>query len=319
MFQQSSLLNSFDADTGVNKNPLIYRCRGCNNNLTSNDPASQYQRQKIIQNTVRVPTSLFTMNLGALNVYERPNLDYRVVDISGSTYVVSPGVNWNQMSDRKDPHIQVVKTGSGSGYGASSTRRTITRNRPGAMSPGGSGVDIKHNSYDRYLNRIKGKKPLRRDPVPPTFGSPYIPFNRAYPIYGGKVMKTSIVNNCNCPIVSNNDTRLFVNSDLQDKIYDVVYKYTVGDYVFSKKIGDSTGTKFKAQIISIDIENGLYTVKFADGSVESVSGDYLSIYFDCDCVPNSSDTDNLDIYAFPDATTTLACTLFSGLSNGALI
>ena len=223
------------------------------------------------------------------------------------------------MSDRKDPHIQVVKTGSGSGYGASSTRRTITRNRPGAMSPGGSGVDIKHNSYDRYLNRIKGKKPLRRDPVPPTFGSPYIPFNRAYPIYGGKVMKTSIVNNCNCPIVSNNDTRLFVNSDLQDKIYDVVYKYTVGDYVFSKKIGDSTGTKFKAQIISIDIENGLYTVKFADGSVESVSGDYLSIYFDCDCVPNSSDTDNLDIYAFPDATTTLACTLFSGLSNGALI
>ena len=298
MFQQSSLLNSFDADTGVNKNPLIYRCRGCNNNLTSNDPASQSQRQKIIQNTVRVPTSLFTMNLGALNVYERPNLDYRVVDISGSTYVVSPGVNWNQMSDRKDPHIQVVKTGSGSGYGASSTRRTITRNRPGAMSPGGSGVDIKHNSYDRYLNRIKGKKPLRRDPVPPTFGSPYIPFNRAYPIYGGKVMKTSIVNNCNCPIVSNNDTRLFVNSDLQDKIYDVVYKYTVGDYVFS---------------------NGLYTVKFADGSVESVSGDYLSIYFDCDCVPNSSDTDNLDIYAFPDATTTLACTLFSGLSNGALI
>ena len=298
MFQQSSLLNSFDADTGVNKNPLIYRCRGCNNNLTANDPASQYQRQKIIQNTVRVPTSLFTMNLGALNVYERPNLDYRVVDVSGSTYVVSPGVNWNQMSDRKDPHVQVVKTGSGSGYGASSTRRTITRNRPGAMSPGGSGVDIKHKSYDRYLNRLKGKKPLRRDPI-----------------YGGKVMKTSIVNHCNCPIVSNDDTRLFVNSDLQDKIYDVVYKYAVGDYVFSKKIGDSSAAKFKAQIIAI--ENGLYTVRFADGSIESVSGDYLSIYFDCDCVPSTSDNDNLDIYAFPDPTTTLACILFSALSNGA--
>lgn len=315
MFQQSSLSNSFNAATGVNKNSLEYRCRGCNNNLTANDPASQYQRQKIIQNTVRVPTSLFTMNLGALNVYERPNLDYRVVDVSGSTYVVSPGVNWNQMSDRKDPHIQVVKTGSGSGYGASSTRRTITRNRPGAMSPGGSGVDIKHNSYDRYLNRLKGKKPLRRDPIPPTFGLPYIPFNRADPIYGGKVMKTSIVNHCNCPIVSNDDTRLFVNSALQDKIYDVVYTYAVGEYVFSKKIGDSSAAKFKAQIIAI--ENDLYTVKFADGSVESVSGDYLSIYFDCDCVPNTSDTDNLDIYAFPDATTTLACILFSALSNGA--
>ena len=312
MFQQSSLSNSFNAATF---NPLEYRCRGCNNNLTSNDPASQYQRQKIIQNTVRVPTSLFTMNLGALNVYQRPNLDYRVVDVSGSAYVVSPGVNWNQMSDRKDPHVQVVKTGSGSGYGASSTRRTITRNRPGAMSPGGSGVDIKHNSYDRYLNRLKGKKPLRRDPIPPTFGLPYIPFNRADPIYGGKVMKTSIVNHCNCPIVSNDDTRLFVNSALQDKIYDVVYTYTVGEYVFSKKIGDTSGAKFKAQIIAI--ENDLYTVKFADGSVESVSGNYLSIYFDCDCVPNTSDTDNLDIYAFPDATTTLACILFSSLSNGA--
>ena len=314
MFQQSSLSNSFNAATGVKKNPLEYRCRGCNNNLTANDPASQYQRQKIIQNTVRVPTSLFTMNLGALNVYQPANLDYRVVDVSGSAYVVSPGVNWNQMSDRKDPHVQVVKTGSGSGYGASSTRRTITRNRPGAMSPGGSGVDIKHNSYDRYLNRLKGKKPLRRDPIPPTFGLPYIPFNRADPIYGGKVMKTSIVNHCNCPIVSN-DTRLFENSALQDKIYDVVYTYAVGEYVFSKKIGDSSGAKFKAQIIAI--ENDVYTVRFADGSVESVSGDYLSIYFDCDCIPNTSDTDNLNIYSFPDATTTLACKLFSALSNGA--
>ena len=314
MFQQSSLSNSFNAATGVKKNPLEYRCRGCNNNLTANDPASQYQRQKIIQNTVRVPTSLFTMNLGALNVYQPANLDYRVVDVSGSAYVVSPGVNWNQMSDRKDPHVQVVKTGSGSGYGASSTRMTITRNRPGALSPGGSGVDIKHNSYDRYLNRLKGKKPLRRDPIPPTFGLPYIPFNRADPIYGGKVMKTSIVNHCNCPIVSN-DTRLFENSALQDKIYDVVYTYAVGEYVFSKKIGDSSGAKFKAQIIAI--ENDVYTVRFADGSVESVSGDYLSIYFDCDCIPNTSDTDNLNIYSFPDATTTLACKLFSALSNGA--
>ena len=313
MFQQSHLLNKFNA-TGVKETPLEYRCRGCNNNLTANDPASQYQRQKIIQNTVRVPSSLFTMNLGALNVYERPNLDYKVVDVSGSTYIVSPGVNWNQMSDRKDPHVQVVKTGSGSGYGASSTKRTITRNRPGAMSPGGSGVDIKHNSYDRYLNRIKAQKPLRRGPIPSTFGTPYIPFNRADPIYGGKVMKTSIVNHCNCPIVSS-ETQLFVNSDLQDKIYDVVYTYTVDEYVFAKKIGDSSGEKFKAQIIAI--ENGIYTVKFADGSVENVTGDYLSIYFDCVCLPNTSDNDNLSLYAYPDATTTLACTLFSGISNGA--
>ena len=311
MFQQSSLNNL--RFKGEKESPLVYRCRGCNNNLTSNDPASQYQRQKIIQNTVRVQSSLFTMNLGALNVYQRPNLDYKVVDVSGSTYVVSPGVNWNQMSDRKEPHIQVVNTGAGSGYHSSSTRRTITANRPGAMSPGGTGVDIKHNSYDRYLNRLKGQKVLRRGVIPPTFGSPYIPFNRADPIYGGKVMKTSIVNGCNCPIVSdnsNNDTKLYVNSDLQDKIYAVTYTYSVGDYVFVKRFGDNSGNKVKAQIITI--ENSVYTVKFEDGSVESVTGEYLSIYYDCNCVSSS---DNLDIYAFPDATTTVTCDVLSGLSS----
>ena len=37
-----------------------------------------------------------------------------------------------------------------------STRSTITGNRPGAMTPGGQGVDVKHGSYDRYLARKKG-------------------------------------------------------------------------------------------------------------------------------------------------------------------
>ena len=315
MFQQSTLLNSFRSK-GEKESPLVYRCNGCNNNLASNDPASQYQRQKIIQNTVRVPSSLFTMNLGALNVYEKPNLDYSVVDISGSAYVVSPGVNWNQMSDRKQPHIQVVKTGAGTGYHSSSTRRTITANRPGAMSPGGSGVDIKHNSYDRYLNRIKAQKPIRRGPVPPGFGTPYIPFNRADPIYGGKVMKMSIVNNCNCPIVTDNtssDIKLYQNSSLQDQINAVTYTYSVGEYVYAKKIGDSSGKKYKAQIISIDINTHIYTVRFEDGSVESVNGTYLSIYYDCNCVP--SDTNKYDIYAYPDATTTIACELLTGLAS----
>jgi putative lipoic acid-binding regulatory protein len=43
--------------------------------------------------------------------------------------------------------------------------------------------------------------------------------------------------------------------DLQDKIYDVVYTYSVGEYVFSKKIGDSSGEKFKAQIIAINVKD----------------------------------------------------------------
>jgi hypothetical protein len=258
--------------------------KSCNNNMASNNPATQYQRQKIIQNTVRVKSSLYTMNLGALNVYQKPNKTYSIADNSGGTYLVSPGVNWNQMSDRRDPHVQVVKSGSGSTYGASSTRRTITRLRPGALSPGGSGVDVKHNSYERYLNRIKGKGPIRRGSVPSTFGSPYIPFNRAFPIYGGKTIKTSIVSGCDCPEIdiNNDDINLYKNSDTQNQILNVTYTYHVGDFVWAKKY--YTSPKYEKAII-IDINDGLYTVIFEDDFETVLSKCDLLIYFDCsNCV-----------------------------------
>jgi hypothetical protein len=196
--------------------PNIYRWRSCDTNLTSNTPSNRYQILKLIQNTVRVPSSLYTMNLAGLNAYQRPDTTYRVVDISGAIYLVSPGVNWNQMSDRKEPHKQVVVTSSGSTYRGSSTRRTIVGSRPGAMSPGGSGVDIKHNSYDRYLNRIKGRAPLRRGVVPSSMKLPYIPFNPAFPIYGDKLMKTSIVSGCNCPETSTNDSNILYKNIYPD-------------------------------------------------------------------------------------------------------
>ena len=53
--------------------PCDIKCnRKCNQNLASNDPASQYQRQKLIQNTVRVQSSLYTMNLASLSGYQKP-------------------------------------------------------------------------------------------------------------------------------------------------------------------------------------------------------------------------------------------------------
>ena len=52
--------------------PYYYRLRSCDTNLTSNSPANQYQIQKIIQNTVRVPCSIYTSNLGPLNAYKEP-------------------------------------------------------------------------------------------------------------------------------------------------------------------------------------------------------------------------------------------------------
>ena len=151
--------------------------------LTGSYPSQRYQRLKLIHNTVRVPSSIYTMNLGALNVYQAPDKIY--------------GVNWNQMSDRRNPHIQPANS-SGGNPGGNSTKRSVTRLRPGALSPGGVGVDIKHNSYDRYLARLKGKKPLRQERVPASFLPNNLPFNRANPVYGGKVFKLGVIGRCVC-------------------------------------------------------------------------------------------------------------------------
>jgi len=285
------ILQTQNGSTQVNgKSSEVFSCKGCNKNLASNDPASQYQRQKLIQNTVRVYSSLYTMNLAALSVYQKPSDTYQLVEQAGTPYYAPPSVNWNQMSDRAKPSIQVTKVASGSSYHSSSTKHSITRDRPGAMSPGGLGVDIKHNSYDRYLNRIKGKAPVRRGVIPPDYGAP-IPFNRAYPIYGGKIIKTGIINNCDCPNVVDNtvaDKRIYGSelNAIQDKILAVGYKYNVGDYVWAKK-NISDKLFYKAQIISI--QNDLYTIKFVDdGTVITTNAYGLLIYFDCNCIDSSS-------------------------------
>jgi hypothetical protein len=247
------------------RKPSDERCRNCDTNLNSNTPANRYQILKRIQNTVRVPSSIYTMNLAGLNVYQKPSDNYQIVDVAGTNYIVSPGVNWNQMSDRKEPHIQKVVTSSGSAYRGSSTKRTIVSSRPGAMSPGGSGVDIKHNSYDRYLNRIKGKAPLKRGVVPPYFASPFIPFNRAAPIYGGKIMKTSIVNGCNCPENSNNNEQIY-KVTLSQNIGNVAKnRFYIGEYVYAKE-RQSENYK-KARIITI--YGTIFSVLFSNGVTEN--------------------------------------------------
>ena len=58
--------------------PFYYRLRKCDTNLTGNTPADQYQRLKLIQNTVRVPGSLYAANLGPLTAYQQPTLPTKV-------------------------------------------------------------------------------------------------------------------------------------------------------------------------------------------------------------------------------------------------
>jgi hypothetical protein len=255
-----------------------FLCKGCSFHLNSSDPAYQYKNQKIIQNTVRVPSSLYTMNLGGLTVYERPKLVL--------------GVNWNQMSDRAIPSIQPAGSSN-----ASSTRRSATRMRPGACSPGGIGVDIKHNSYDRYLARIKGKGPLRRGVIPPNFGSPIV-FNPSFPIYGGKTMKTSIVNGCNCinNSVIQNEALLYIKKHFDPLMFAGDYVYHVGNFVYTQQ-SLGVGPVVKGTIVSINEDNTLYTVQFSDGSQNTYTGNYLLPYFPCACESYSSTNFVSGIYA----------------------
>lgn len=130
---------------------------------------------KRIENTVRVPSSEYTMNKSALNVYTRPQSQFAYV-------------NWNQMSDRAVPGV----TRSVVPSHGNSTRTSLTRMRPGSTSAPGKGVDMKHGSYDRYLARLKGKSVIRTSPNP---NSAQVS-NNAKSIKWGIAYSESCINNC---------------------------------------------------------------------------------------------------------------------------
>ena len=268
--------NGYDGTNIQDTPPYYYRCRNCDTNLTSNTPANQYQRQKLIQNTVRVPSSLYTMNLGSLNAYTKP---------TAATY----NVCWNQMSDRPIPSVQKAYVPTGHNNSLNGRHSSVTSSRPGGQSPGGVGCDIKHNSYDRYLNRLKGKGPVRRGVVPTGFGVANIPFNVARPIYGGKVMKTSIVNNCNCPITDrvtniNNDRQIFYNNAPVYTEPTCQTYFKLGDFVYAQEVVN--GPWIKAQITAIDETTSTYyySILFEDGTTKTgLLCNQLYIYFPCDC------------------------------------
>jgi hypothetical protein len=247
--------------------PYYYRLRSCDTNLNGNTPADQYQKLKLIQNTVRVPSSLYSANLGPLTAYKKPTT---------ATY----NVCWNQMSDRPVPSVQRVTVPTGSNNSMNSRRHSVTSSKPGCQTPGGKGCDIKHNSYDRYLNRLKGKGPLRRGVVPSTFGLP-IPFNPAYPVYGGKTIKTSIVDGCDCPINANNTLQdeYIYNDPLYQEVPQVPYGFKNGTYVYAIQ----TGNNFYTRAIVLSSSNNNYVIKFDNNITETQNINQLKIYFPCNC------------------------------------
>ena len=153
------------------------QCITCPSDVSFSKPDIDMIIQKRIQNQVRTPASLYTMNLGALSVAG-----------SSNNAPLTGNVIWNQSSDRlvaansKIPNPRTVPSGG------NSTKRTLTSNRPGAAAPGGQGVDIKHNSYARRLARLKSKN-LRTGSTSSTA------------VKGNKTKKYGMIANANCVCV----------------------------------------------------------------------------------------------------------------------
>jgi hypothetical protein len=130
------------------------------------------------------------------------------------------------------------------------------------------------------LARIKGKGPARRGVVPPNFGTP-IPFNPAFPVYGGKTMKTSIVgDNCTCPItrVGKEETKKLYHILINPLYLSMMFSYKVGDVVYA-----TTAQGYNAIGIITDINGDIYTVIFEDESTVTTTADCLLVYFPCNC------------------------------------
>lgn len=257
--------------------PFYYRYRSGNPHFPNRTqtsvggftPADQYQKLKVIHRTVRLPASLYTANVAPLHAYQLAES-------------APQGVRWNQMSDRVVPSVQKALVPTGYNNAQSKRHTSVTSGRPGCQTPGGVGCDIKHNSYDRYLNRLKGKGALRRGVVPSSFGTPEV-FQRANPIYGGKTMKPNMVEGCGCPPsqMAEQNRQLYRNP-LYYPYPTAIYGFQVGQYVYAIR----TGTDYvsRALVTAVDERDpNVYTIQFEDETTQEANANELRIYFPCSC------------------------------------
>ena len=144
---------------------------------------------KRISGTVRVPSSEYQMNkasgLSTQNIifnYYQPKTGYERNDLDL--------LQWNQSSDRAFPSRMNRSNNVNVPSHGNSTKTSLTRHRPGAGAGGKQyGVDLKHNSYHRYLLKKKGLKPLRGEK------QKVVPWNDPKPHQSKAVFDKSVQNN----------------------------------------------------------------------------------------------------------------------------
>lgn len=129
----------------VDIGPSIIQCNTCSN-VCNGNPLCDWNKnkttQKKIWGLVRQSSSSYQGTTSSVTVIGPLN------GINSNKPLMKySGVNWNQSSDRNVASVEQRHVS-----------RNRTRLRPGSFASGNSaGVDIKHNSYARFLARKKGK------------------------------------------------------------------------------------------------------------------------------------------------------------------
>jgi hypothetical protein len=137
--------------------PNVVQCKTCVSGGISDtirSPLWIEANQRVIQNQVRATSSQYVGTLAAMTVRG----PFTGVN-NNNPIPANADVNWNQSSDRARAGVMKLFVPTR----GNSTKTTITRCRPNATAPGGEGVDVKHNSYARFLNRKKAGV-LRQQP-----------------------------------------------------------------------------------------------------------------------------------------------------------
>ena len=138
----------------------VVQCKGCGGcSLVNCHYYNKKATQKKILKQVQISESQLTDVQAAFSIGN----DY---------YQNGPVIGKQVMSDRTIPSIQTRYIGRRGGYKGNSVKYSITSHKPGSTGPTGSGVDIKHGSYARYLGKLK-TPPLTEvvEEHPPKFGN----------------------------------------------------------------------------------------------------------------------------------------------------
>ena len=159
---------------------------------------------KVITKTVRISESEYALNKTAASSTKNIILNF---DQETQTYsnkpiyknkIIPTFQNYqipiaqsSQSSDRAFPSRFLLKNNfiNVPSHG-NSTKTSLTRHRPGSAGPSGMGVDIKHNSYQRYLLKKKGLKNLRGEKC-----QPLLPNNFDKKVTNNKFKKDTVISN----------------------------------------------------------------------------------------------------------------------------